>query len=334
MAAHAPIDIHAHYYPEGYLRLIEAEGGRFGASCEFSGGRFRIATGRVAIGPLPRRFTDLDLRIADMDETGVSVQALSLTVPMVDFADGPGARALAAAFNDGCADAHSAHPDRLVGLAALPWHAPDLAVAELDRAAGLPGIRGVYAPTHVLDRELGDAAFYPVYERMEALGLPLFLHPVHVVAPERLARYYLTNLIGNPTESGIAAAHLVFSGTLDRFPRLAVCLPHAGGIFPWVAGRLDHGSRVRPELAHHRGGALGYLRRFHYDTVSHSADALAFLIGLAGADRVMLGSDYCFDMGHRRPVEVVAGHAGIGAADAARILGGNARALLGLPDAP
>ncbi len=327
----SPIDIHAHFYPEGYLRLIEKHGSRFGAGCEIRADGFTIATPRIRTPLLPPRFTDIDLRVAEMDRIGVEVHALSLTMPMVDFADGPFARELSAAFNDGCAEAHARRPDRLVGFATLPWHAPDLALEELARAAALPGIKGVYAPTHVLDNELGDAPFQPIYEMMEDLGLALFLHPIHVLAHDRLARdYYLNNLIGNPTESGIAAAHFIFSGTLDRFEKLAICLPHAGGIFPYVVGRFEHGHDVRPEMAHRDKGPLEYLRRFYYDTVSHSAPALAYLIDLVGADRVMLGSDYCFDMGYERPVEVVTGHPGIDEAAAAQILGGNARALLNL----
>lgn len=330
MHPHSPIDIHAHYYPEGYLRLIEQHGSRFDASCEIGADGFTITTPHIQMPKLPPRFTDVDLRVAEMDEIGVEVHALSLTMPMVDFADGGFARDLSAAFNDGCAEAHQKYPDRLVGFAMVPWHAPDLALEELSRAAKLPGIKGVYAPTHVLEHELGDEPFQPIYEMMEDLGLPLFLHPIHVVEPKRLSRYYLNNLIGNPTESGIAAAHFIFSGTLDRFQELDICLPHAGGIFPYVVGRFDHGHNVRPEMAHRDKGPLEYLRRFHYDTVSHSAAALSYLIDLVGADRVMLGSDYCFDMGYERPVEVVTGHPGIDEAARAQILSGNARTLLAL----
>ena len=203
---------------------------------------------------------------------------------------------------------------------------------ELERAAALPGMKGVYSMTRVRRGELGDEACLPIFEAIDGLGLPLFLHPVHVVDPERLARYYLTNLLGNPMESGIAAAHLVFSGVLDRFPALDICLPHAGGVFPYVVGRLQHGHEVRPEMAHRDRdkGPMEYIRRFHYDTVSHSGKALAYLIDLVGADRVMLGSDYCFDMGYERPVEAVTGHDGIDAAACEQILSGNAARLLGL----
>ena len=117
---------------------------------------------------------------------------------------------------------------------------------------------------------------------------------------------------------------------MDRYPKLEVCLPHAGGSFPYLVGRLDHGSNVRAEMAHMEKGPVEYLRRFHYDTVSHSAEALSYLIGLVGTDRVVLGSDYCFDMGYEHPVEVVTGHPGIDDAAAGLILGENAKRLLGL----
>jgi aminocarboxymuconate-semialdehyde decarboxylase len=249
---------------------------------------------------------------------------------MVDWAGADLAQALAEAYNDAIAEAHLAHPSRLVGLAALPWRYPERAVKELERASRHPGIRGAYAPTRVFDRDLDDEAFRPVFERIEALGWTLFLHPVSVVEPKRLAPFYLTNLLGNPFESAIAGAKLIFGGVLDRFPGLEVCLPHGGGALSYVIGRLDHGKRVRPELKHRELDASAYLGRFYFDTVTHSAKALSYLIDLVGADRVMLGSDYCFDMGYERPVEVVTGHAGIAPAAQAQILGGTARRLLRL----
>ena len=138
------------------------------------------------------------------------------------------------------------------------------------------------------------------------------------------------NLLGNPFESAIAASHLIFGGVLDRFPRLEVCLPHAGGAFPYLVWRLDHGSRVRPENKHMTKHPFEYLRRFHYDTISHSADALEYLIKIVGSDRVMMGSDYCFDMGHEHPVEVVTGHPTLKEEDQQNILCGNAERLLNL----
>ena len=140
-----------------------------------------------------------------------------------------------------------------------------------------------------------------------------------------------SRFIGNPTDSAIAAAHLVFGGVLDRFPRLEVCLPHAGGSLPYLYGRLSHGQKVRPETrAVAKRPLAAYLRRFTYDTISHSPEALKYLIRLVGVDRVLVGSDYCFDMGYDRPRDIATKSLGLTRADQAKILRTNAARLLGL----
>ena len=125
------------------------------------------------------------------------------------------------------------------------------------------------------------------------------------IGRERTTRYYLKNLLGNPYDTGVAAAHLIFGGVMDAFPRLEVNLPHAGGTFPWLIGRLDHGTKVRAELKHMKRKPSDYLRRFTYDTIGHDDRINAALVKLVGADRVTLGSDYCFDMGLTDPVATV-----------------------------
>lgn len=325
------IDIHAHYYPETFLELIAADGAEFGATVSTSNPKGPVIdVGLLHAGPLARKFIDLDERVAEMDAQGVRVQALSLTQPMVDWAGGGLSKKLAETFNDALSDAHQAYPERLVGLATLPLHDPALALAELERLRGLPAIKGIYLATRILERELSDPAFFPVYERIEDLGLPVFLHPVEVIGMERLKPFFLGNLLGNPFDTAVAAAHLIFGGVLDRFPKLEFCLPHAGGAFPFLVGRLNHGWAVRAECKHLEHGPETYLKRFYYDTISHSGEALGYLIDQVGAERVMLGSDYCFDMGYERPVEVVSGHPALSAEDKALILEGNARRLLGL----
>jgi len=326
------IDIHAHFFPESFLRLIEQEGGAAGARLDRSNPNGpAIVTAAGATPPLSPAYWDLDVRLKAMNRTGVGVQALSLTVPMVYFASGGLGRRLAQAFNDGLAQAHTAFPDRFVGCAALPMQDPNAAVAELERAARLPGVRAVYLGTNVNGRELSDPAFAPVFERCQEYEVPVFLHPIGVVGSARLAPFYLTNLLGNPFDTAVAAAHLVFGGVLDRFPRLQVCLAHAGGAFPYLFGRLQHGQRVRAEVRNRaRRPVSAYLRRFTYDTISHSPEALRYLIGLVGPDRVMVGSDFCFDMGYERPRDIVTKRLGLKAADQARILRGNAARLLGL----
>ena len=157
------------------------------------------------------------------------------------------------------------------------------------------------------------------------------LHPLTVVGAERMRASYFANLLGNPYDTGLAASYLCFSGTLDKFPKLSFVLPHAGGTLPFLAGRLAHGQEVRAE----NRSAMKYplrdylVHRFYYDTITHSAEILGFLIKEVGTDRLMLGSDYVFDMGVTKPGEVVlAQH--LSAVDRDRIFYKNAAALLKL----
>jgi len=324
-----PIDVHAHWYPQRFLELLAREGPAHGlewSEDDGRGPRFRI--GNLVTGPAGPRYVDLAARLEAMDEQGVAMHALSLSQPMVYWAGRRLGERLAALFNEELARAHESAPQRFVGLATLPMHEPELAVRELERAAELPGVRGVYVATRILQRELSDEAFFPVYERLEALGLPLFLHPVFVVDPERLQRFYLTNLLGNPFESAIAAAHLIFGGVLDRFPALEVVLPHAGGAFPWLAGRLNRGWEKREELRKNCRSPLEYLRRFHYDTIGYSDEVIAYLARIVGPDRIMMGSDYCFPIAYERPVDVVRANRALSEDDKRLILEANARRLL------
>jgi aminocarboxymuconate-semialdehyde decarboxylase len=212
----------------------------------------------------------------------------------------------------------------------LPMQAPDLALKELERAAKLPGMRGMYLATHVNNVELDDRRFWDVYAKAEELGWTIFLHPIDTIGRERTTRYYLKNLLGNPYDTGVAAASLIFGGVLDAFPKLEVNLPHAGGTLPGLIGRLDHGTKVRPELAHMKQLPSAYLRRFTYDTIGHDDQINANLIRLVGADRVVLGSDYCFDMGLANPVGDVERLDMLSAEERDLICGGTAEKLLGL----
>ncbi len=321
------IDIHAHYFPEPFLELIAAEGEPYGAGYRRTPDGFTITGAGRPLGSLPLKFIDLKQRVADMDAQGVTVQALSLTSPMVYWAKPDLQHRLARAFNDALNAAHQAYPDRLVGLMTLPMLDAERSLDELARAARLPGIRGVYLGTNIDGRDLSEPLFAPIFERIEALDLPVFLHPLQVLGGQRLQPFYLANLLGNPFDTATAAAHLIFGGILDRCPRLQVNLPHAGGALPILIGRLDRGYRVRPEARHLPQPPSAYLRRFTYDTIGHSKPVLRYVISQVGADRVLLGSDYCFDMGYERPVEVVEG-LGLDRGDCDLILGGNAARLL------
>ena len=323
------IDIHAHFVPEEYLRLIEAEGEPYGVRLRSAPTGPLIAVGQVAIGPITPHYHDLNLRLKAMDARGVTVHALSLMPPMVYWADGDLGLRLAKLVNDAMAEASRTHPDRFVTLATLPLQDPEAAVAEVDRAVTELGCRGIYLGTNVRGKELTDPSFLPVFERIHALSAPVFLHPLNVIGSQRLTNYYLHNLLGNPFDTAVAAANLIFSGLLDRFPKLQICLPHAGGALPYLVGRLNHGWRVRQECKALKKLPSSYLRRFTYDTISHAPESLNYLIKLVGVDRVMMGSDYCFDMGYDRPVKVITALK-LSRTDQEKILGGNAARILRL----
>lgn len=323
------IDIHAHFVPEEYLRLIEAEGEPHGVRLRPGPNGPFIVLGQVAIGPITSHYHDLDIRLKAMEAKGVAIHALSLMPPMVYWADAALGLRLARIVNDALAEATQAHPDRFVGLATLPLQDPEAAVTEAERAVTELGCRGIYLGTNVRGKELTDPSFFPVFERIHALRVPIFLHPLNVIGAQRLTSYYLHNLLGNPFDTAVAAANLIFSGLLDRFPKLNICLPHAGGAFPYLIGRLNRGWKVRQECKALKKPPSSYLRRFTYDTISHAPQPLRYLINLVGADRVMLGSDYCFDMGYQRPVKVVTALK-LSRGDEEKILGGNAARLLRL----
>ena len=321
------IDTHAHWYPPEFLALLKKDGPRQGGGVEHSGAGYKITAGTLA-NAFTEEFVDVELRLAGMRRQGVDMQALSLTTPMVYWAPAAFGLALSQVFNDAASTASIKHPDRFVGLAMIPMQDPALALKELERAAKLPGMRGLYLATNIAGTELDNKRYWDIYARCEAIGWPIFLHPVHTIASERLTRFYLRNLLGNPYDTGIAAACLIFGGVMDAFPKLQVNLPHAGGTFPGLIGRLDHGAKVRPEMKHMRQLPSAYLRRFSYDTIGHDDRINMNLVRLVGADRVLLGSDYCFDMGLEQPVHTVERLTGLPAAERDLILGQTAAKLL------
>src|SRR3954452_15269265 len=324
------IDIHAHWYPEEWLALFAKDGAEEGASLERKeGGGFMLRAKNIT-NAFDERFVVVDERVQAMDQRRMDVHALSLTTPMVYWASSALGLALSQAFNDAASAAHRKHPKRLLGLAMVPMQSPELAVKELERASKLPGIKGMYLATNVNGEELDERKFWDVYAKCEELGWTIFLHPVDTIGQDRTKKYYLKNLCGNPYDTGVAVAHLIFGGVMDRFPKLGFNLPHAGGTFPWLVGRWEHGRTVRPELKHMKNPVGSYLKRFTYDTIGHDDRINAALVKLVGADCVTLGSDYCFDMGLDDPLATLNRISGLSEMEKKAIAGGNAQKLLNL----
>ncbi len=324
------IDTHAHYFPQSYIDLVAKHGPRVGASVvEVNGATFIQVGLNLRTGPITSTFIDLDERLKLMDAQGVGMHALSLTQPMVYWADDDLGVQLCIAYNDAISAAHKAHPTRFIGFACLPMQNPKLALEELNRAAKLPGVKGVYLATGIRDRELSDRSFFPVYARCEELGLPIFLHPM-MINNERMKQFYLVNICGNPFDTALAACHLIFGGVLDAFPKLEISLPHAGGALPILRGRMDRGFVIRAECKHLPRPPSEYLKRFTYDTISYNEEILEYLIKLVGVDRIMVGSDYCFDIAYEEPIKFVEGVKSLSEVQKQQILWNNAAKLLKL----
>jgi aminocarboxymuconate-semialdehyde decarboxylase len=237
------------------------------------------------------------------------------------------------AANRAIADLVTARPDRLLGLGLVPLQHPDLCVEALEDAVLAHGLAGVEISSHApavtepaagrRGIELSDERLDPFWARAEQLGAVVFLHPFGCTLDERLDRFYLSNTVGQPVENAVALSHLVFGGVLDRHPGLRIVAAHGGGYLPTYLGRSDHAWRVRPEARGCRDLPSSYLSRIWFDSLVHTPDALRRLIEVVGADRVLLGSDYPFDMGVEDPVAHLAA-AGLPADQTAAVAGGNA----------
>jgi aminocarboxymuconate-semialdehyde decarboxylase len=224
-----------------------------------------------------------------------------------------------------------ARPDRLRGMATLPMQDTDAAVTELERVVKEHGFRSVELGCRIKGELLADAKFRPVLKRAQELGVFIFTHPyIAGSLPPDLGCYYLGNTAAMPFDTALMAAHLMFSGALDQLPALKIVLAHGGGHLPYQIGRLAHGYQVRKEArANTSRSPLEQLRRFYFDALTHDTDALRFLIGKVGADRVTIGTDAPFDMAEDDPLAMIAAVPGLTDEQRARIYGLNALELLG-----
>lgn len=270
-----------------------------------------------------------DRRIADMEKMRLDMTVLSIAPPHFYYnLEGEVAIAFAQRQNNRLADIARTYPDRFVSMATVPLQNVEAAVVEMERAVLNLNMKGVEVGSNIQGRYLGDPLFWPFYEKVAELDVPIFIHPRDVAGSERMKDFYFGNLIGNPLDTTIAAAHIIFSGVLDRFPGLKIILSHAGGHLPYICGRLRHGFDVRPECKEIiKTSPLDYVKKLYFDTITHDSDTLRFLISMVGADHVLIGTDYPYDMGDLDPVRTVEELTGLSADQSAKIMGGNAASL-------
>jgi aminocarboxymuconate-semialdehyde decarboxylase len=301
------IDFHSHVIPEPIIAAMRAGPERYATRIDEDGGKRYLVRGKLRLELAPE-FSVAEAKLEAMDRKGIEISVIS-PGPQVFFYGLPENQGVEAArlVNDGIAAMVARNPARLRGMATLPMQHPEAAIAELERVAREHGFRGVELATVAPGGELADAKYRPLLRRAQELKMTLFTHPNTIGAGGRLDCYYLTNLIGNPLETTIMVANLMFSGALDELPRLKILLAHGGGFVPYQIGRFVHGHKVRPETrAHTAQSAKALLKRFWFDTLTHDPQALRYLVELVGAERMVLGTDAPFDMGDEAPRETLA----------------------------
>lgn len=329
----ATVDVHAHVILPDVEAAVAGRPG-FAAHKDLdarrNGARSLAVSGRM-VGARIGKLTQVPSRLADMDAQGVDVQIVSPSPSHYHYwADPDLAREVWRLADQGTA-AHCAQaPDRLLGLGLAPLQHPDQLVEALDHALDL-GLKGVEISSHAPGVELSDPRLEPFWARAASTGAVVFLHPFGCTLDERLDRWYLSNIVGQPTENAVALSHVIFAGVLDRHPDLKLLASHGGGYLPTHIGRADHGWKVRPEARECAEPPSSYLRRIWFDSLVHDPSVLRSLVGAVGADHVVLGSDYPFDMGVEDPVERLAA-AGLTASEHAAVQGGNAARLFGIKE--
>jgi len=327
------IDFHSHYLPQNFPELVCDIAGRYEPQIsDGPRGSKLITVGAHYFAPHTVELYDLDEKMLTMDRTDIEIQVLSAPpYAFLYWADPEVALSMARALNDALSDAVQSEAARFVALASVPLQAPEAAAAEVERAVSQLGMKGVAIGASVYGRPLSTPELRPFFQKVQDLGVPIFLHPTNTPMTDLMPDFYLSNLVGYPTETALAAAHLMFGGVLEMFPHLHICLAHGGGTFPALLGRLRHGARVRPEIRGTTANApMDLARRFYYDSLTHSVRALHFLVAMVGCDRLLLGSDYPFDMRDRDPVVAVNSLVGPTQKEIDGILGGNAAAFLKL----
>ena len=331
------IDVHAHIIPESFVEVSpsEQEEGVYNVrfTDETSGEVLYTARARGS-NYMAEQMYSTDQRLSDMDARGIDMHALSVPTSNLFYSMEPeNALKVARATNNGFAELVSAHPDRFVALASVPLQTPGGAARELERAVRELGLHGVQIATNVNGKNLDDPELTPFYAKVQELDVPVFIHPNNILGSDRLNAFHLGNLIGNPTEDALAVASLIFGGVLKEFPRLKFYVAHGGGSCPFLRGRWEHGWRVRDDARTRIDRPPSeYFRLFYFDSLTHSGPALNYLVEACGPDRVMLGSDYPYDMSDIDPVRAIASLPHLSDAQRELIYGGNAMQLFRIED--
>jgi aminocarboxymuconate-semialdehyde decarboxylase len=325
------IDFHSHVAVPAAAALVQPHLDASADPLSYFASAATKALNQKQGGDIRARITQHDERLRELDAMGIDMQVV-LPPPPQCYYTVPIDIAVKAArmINDGIAEYVAKKPDRFVGFATVPMPDGNEAANELERSMKSLKFKGAQILTNVGGKELSDPAFAPFWKKAEELGAIIVIHPNGFTEAKRFERFYFNNVIGNPLETTIALHYLIFDGVLERHPNLKIFSVHGGGYLGAYWGRIDHAWGARsdchdtlPKPPTH------YLKKIYFDTVVFSHDQLAALVKTFGADHVLMGTDYPFDMADYDPIEHVVS-SGFDAATTAAIVGGNAKKLLGL----
>jgi aminocarboxymuconate-semialdehyde decarboxylase len=324
------VDAHAHVLDIETVRILQREAPGLAPKLTPIDDEFAVFEGPdMTYKPFPRGAWDLERRLQDMERYGLDRQVVAVCPQTLIYGAEPvAALAVAQIQNDQIAAMCAAHPLKFAGLATAPMQAPELAAVELTRAMREKRLGGAMIGSNIKGMNLDDPSLEPFWAAADALSALIMVHPVHVAGADRQKDYYLKNIVGNPIDTTIAAACLVFGGVIARYPRITFLMAHGGGFTPYQAGRFVHGWNVRGEpRSRHGGHPAESLSKLVYDTILHAPEPLRFLIDTAGPERLVLGTDYPFDMGQYDIVTVLRG-LGLAPEDEAEIASGTIGRLL------
>jgi aminocarboxymuconate-semialdehyde decarboxylase len=301
------IDTHAHIVPPEMLKALRKKSEHYGVT--FTGNEAKPIVqlaGSNYVRPLPMFLTHLDHRIETMVRQRIDMQILT---GWVDFSAYTMPLDLGVRFselqNESIAAVVASNPGRYVGAANVPLQDAESAVKVLERARNQYGFRAAQIATYLgPNRFLDDPSLDPFWAAAQETGTFLIFHPYDEQRPAGLHDFFLHNCIGYPLQTTTAIVRMMFSGVFDRFPNLQIKVPHAGGFLPYQIERFQHAADFRPEprAKGFKGRPIDVLRKLYFDTITFSPATLRYLIDLVGADRLMLGSDYPFEMGDPDPV--------------------------------